>query len=118
MTIVGSAAVLYETSVSQPMLFLVGNALGNTAAALRIGLNAPKYPLWLGFGVVAHFARRTLPPPLGSVQPGAESFPYLWPALAAVSNLCILAVGWFSRPRPAVASGTEAAEAGDGAEKM
>ena len=111
MTIIGSATVFYETSVSQPGLFLVGNAMGNTAAALRIGLGAPKYPLWIVFGVVAHFARKTLPPPLGNVQPGAESFPY-WPALAVVSNLCILAVGWFKRPLAAVV--TEVAEAGDG----
>ena len=93
MTVVGSATVFYETSVSQPGLFLVGNAMGNAAAALRIGARCPKYPLWLGFAAVAHFARRTLPPPMGA----SVSFPY-WPALAVVSNLAILAVGWSTRP--------------------
>ena len=95
MTLIGSGTVFYETSVSQPGLFLVGNALGNFAATLRIGFNAPKYPLWVVVGVLAHFARQTLPPPMGM----SLSFPY-WPALAIVSNLCILAVGWRTRPRP------------------
>lgn len=95
MTVIGSATVLYETSVSQPGLFLVGNTLGNTAAALRIGLGAPKYLLWICMAVVAHFARQTLPPPMGMQQAGPQIF---WIALAALSNLAILAVGWFKRP--------------------
>ena len=65
-----------------------------TSASLRIGFNVPKYPLWMGFGVVAHFARRSLPPPLGA----SHSFAY-WPALAVASNIGILAVGWKTRPR-------------------
>ena len=93
MTIVGSATVFYETSVSQPGLFLVGNALGNFAATLRIGFNAPKYPLWAGVGVLAHLARKTLPPPMGA----SHSFAH-WPALAILSNLCVFAVGWITRP--------------------
>mmetsp|Transcript_24759 Transcript_24759/g.66469 ORF Transcript_24759/g.66469 Transcript_24759/m.66469 type:complete len:150 (+) Transcript_24759:3-452(+) len=107
MTVGGSATVLYETSVSQPGLFLVGNALGNTAAALRIGLGAPKYALWSAMAVLAHLARRTLPPPMG--PPGAQNFPFwAWPALAAMSNLAILAVGWFTRhrSRPGTAEST------------
>ena len=102
MTVIGSSIVFYETSISQPGLFLVGNTLGNTAAALRIGCSAPKYLLWLLMAVVTHFARQTLPPPMGLLQPGAQSFAY-WPALAVLSNLVILAVGW--RTRPASASG-------------
>jgi len=102
MTVIGSSIVFYETSISQPGLFLVGNTLGNTAAALRIGCSAPKYLLWLLMAVVTHFARQTLPPPMGLLQPGAQSFAY-WPALAILSNLVILAVGW--RTRPASASG-------------
>lgn len=97
MTIVGSAIVLYETSISQPGLFLVGNALGNLAASLRIGVGAPKYPLWIGMGGLAHLARKTLPPPMGPALQGAQAFPH-WPILALASNLCIVAVGWFTRP--------------------
>ena len=99
MTVIGSATVFYETSFSQPGLFLVGNALGNAAAVLRIGLRAPKYPLWILMAVVVHFARATLPPPMGTQQP----FAY-WPVLAVVSNLAILAVGWASRPVTATAA--------------
>ena len=75
----------------------MGNALGNTAAALRIGLGAPKYALWVVMGVAAHFARATLPPPMGMQHAGAQAFPH-WPALAMLSNACLLAVGWASRP--------------------
>ena len=112
MTIIGSTIVLYETSISQPGLFLVGNALGNFAATMRIGFNAPKYPLWLGMAAAIHFARKTLPPPLGIGVP----FPY-WPALAVASNLAILAAGWRTRPAakaratPAAASEAPAEEA-------
>ena len=103
MTVIGTTIVLYETSISQPGLFLVGNALGNAAAALRIGFGAPKYPLWVGMGVLAHFARQTLPPPMGMLQqPG---FQY-WPALAMASNIGILAVAWFTRPRHSPAGKT------------
>ena len=113
MTVIGSAVVLYETSVSQPGLFLVGNALGNTAAALRIGLGAPKYALWVAMGILAHFARNTLPPPMGMQQAGSQAFPYFpyWPALAAMSNLAVLAVGWFTRPATRTATKASAADA-------
>ena len=94
MTVIGSATVFYETTFSQPGLFLVGNALGNTAAALRIGFGAPKYLLWTAMAIVIHYARMTLPPPMGTSLP----FAY-WPVLAVVSNLAILAVGWAKRPR-------------------
>lgn len=110
MTVVGSATVFYETSVSQPGLFLVGNALGNAAAVLRIGFRMPKYLLWLAMAVAVHFARATLPPPLGSQQP----FAY-WPVLAVVSNLAVLATGWATRPaQPATdAAGTASKRAGE-----
>ena len=101
MTILGSATVLYETSISQPGLFLVGNVLGNAAAVLRIGFRAPKYPMWLGMAFLIHFARKTLPPPMGV----SLYFPH-WPALVVASNLCVLVVGWLSRGR-----GTQSAPA-------
>jgi delta24-sterol reductase len=105
MTVIGSATVFYETSVSQPGLFLVGNTLGNTAAALRIGLGAPKYPLWIVMAGLAHLARKTLPPPMGT-QAGTQIF---WPVLAAMSNIAILAVGWLSRPRSSLSEVESAA---------
>jgi len=109
MTVGGSAIVLYETSISQPGLFIVGNVLGNTAAALRIGLCVPKYLLWLVMAIVANFARKTLPPPLGVQQLGDQSFAH-WPALFVLSNLAIVAVGWFTRP--AARGATKATTAG------
>ena len=101
MTVIGSGIVLYETSISQPGLFLVGNVLGNAAAVLRIGFRAPKYPMWLGMAFLIHFARKTLPPPMGV----SLYFPH-WPALVVASNLCVLVVGWLSRGR-----GTQSAPA-------
>lgn len=98
LTVFGSAIVLYETNISAPGLFLVGNTLGNVATVLRIGFGTSRYLLWPGMAVLAHFARKTLPPPSGTQAIGA-AFPH-WPALAMLSNACLLAVGLASRPRP------------------
>ena len=62
MTLVGSATVFYETSVSQPGLFLVGNALGNIAGSPP-GLHPLNSAHW-------HVPRpRPLPLPMAPLPP-------------------------------------------------
>jgi len=61
------------------------NTLANLAAVLRVGFGTPKYPLWIGMGVLTQLAR----PTIEEGSPLASLWPYAW----AASVAAVLAAG-------------------------
>jgi len=105
------------------------NTLANAAAVLRVGMRAPKYPLWCGMAVLTHLARKTIEPAVAPPPPPAaawwqfwarpavpvmpvppeESFPY-WPALYVLSVSALLALGYRKVSAKAKAQAAQAAK--------
>lgn len=65
------------------------NAIANFAALARLGLRAPKYPMWIGFAILTHFSRDTIEH-FGGTHVGAVP----WPAVYAVSVTLLLGLGY------------------------
>jgi len=91
MLVFGFVVCSYEAQLVSS--FLLTNTIANTAAALRLGLRAPKYPMWLGMAVLMELAR-----------PHATAA--WWPACYAASVSAVLAVGYrrISNPRSTAAA--------------
>jgi len=87
MLVFGFVVASYEAN--RVGAFFMVNVIANLAAFTRLGLRAPKYPMWIGFAILTHFSRDTLEA-FGGTHVGAVP----WPALYGASVALLLALGY------------------------